>query len=70
MIQYYFSGNLPHPSVDQHWYVEQRRLMAAGQRDPFQAVGAVTFRPEGYVSLDAGAAGGTLVTGQLTSAGS
>ena len=31
MYQYYSSGNLPHPSVDQQWLVEQQRLIEAGK---------------------------------------
>ena len=66
MYQYYSSGNLPHPSVDQQWLVEQRRLIEAGKRHPLQAIGCVRFRPDRYISLEAGRRAGRVITNALT----
>ena len=62
MYQYYSSGNYPHPSVDQKWATEQLQLIAQKRRGPFQAVGLVTFRPDGYVGLEARSNGGVVTT--------
>ncbi|MCZ6678640.1 MAG: hypothetical protein O7E52_15495, partial [Candidatus Poribacteria bacterium] len=70
MYQYYSSGNLPHPSVDQRWMVEQRRLIEAGKRHPLQAIGCVRFRPDRYISLDAGNRAGRVTTKPLSASGS
>ena len=66
MYQYYSSGNLPHPSVDQRWLIEQRRLIEAGERQPLQAIGCVRFRPDRYVSLEAGTRVGRVITKAVT----
>ena len=69
MYQYYSSGNLPHPSVDQKWLYEQRRLIVAGKRHPLQAIGCVRFRPDRYISLSAGQRSGTVTTKVITACG-
>ena len=66
MYQYYSSGNLPHPSVDQQWLIEQRRLIEADKRHPLQAIGCVRFRPDRYISLEAGTRVGRVMTKALT----
>ena len=70
MYQYYSSGNQPHPIVDQRWVTEQIALIEAGKRIPMQAIGCVSFRPDGYVSLEAGGRGGHLETVELPVSGS
>jgi hypothetical protein len=70
MYQYYSSGNLPHPSVDQQWLYEQRRLIKAGKRHPLQAIGCVRFGPERYISLSAGNCDGQVTTKAMTVVGS
>ena len=69
MYQYYSSGNLPHPSVDQQWLYEQRRLIEAGKRHPLQAIGCVRFRPDRYISLEAGNRAGRVTTKESTVSG-
>ena len=66
MYQYYSSGNLPHPSVDQQWLYEQHRLIEAGKRQPLQTIGCVRFRPDRYISLEAGNRTGRVTTKELT----
>ena len=66
MYQYYSSGNLPHPSVDQQWLYEQRRLIEAGKRHPLQTIGCVRFRPDRYIALAAGNRIGRVTTKALT----
>jgi len=66
MYQYYSSGNLPHPSVDQHWLYEQRRLIKAGKRNPLQTIGCVRFRPDRYLSLSASNHSGQVTTKAMT----
>jgi len=69
IYQYYSSGNLPHPSVDQKWLYEQRRLIEAGRRQPLQAIGCVRFRPDRYISLSAGQQAGMVTTKAITANG-
>ena len=66
MYQYYTAGNLPHPSVDQQWLYEQRRLIEAGKRHPLQTIDCVRFRPDRYISLAAGNRAGRVTTKSLT----
>ena len=70
MYQYYSSGNLPHPSVNQQWLYEQRRLIKAGKRHPLQAIGCARFRPDRYISLSAGNRSGQVMTKAMTVSGS
>ena len=50
--------------------VEQRRLIEAGKRHPLQAIGCVRFRPDCYISLDAGNRAGRVTTKPLSASGS
>jgi hypothetical protein len=62
MYIYYTGTSMPHPTSNMEIVSRKGREALAGKRPPLQAIGCATFRRDGYVSVDAGQAEGSLTT--------
>ncbi|MCG3771006.1 MAG: hypothetical protein JW384_02186 [Nitrosomonadaceae bacterium] len=66
MFVYYSANNVPHPTVDQTIVSQISQQVLAGTRHAIGHVGCATFRPDGYISLEAGDAPGKVSTKVFT----
>ncbi len=62
MFIYYTGGNVPHPMVNYKIFNEIAGQVLAGTRHAVQHIGCAAFRPDGYVSLQAGGETGKVMT--------
>lgn len=69
MFVYYTATNIPHPMCDQTIVNRISQQVLAGDRHAVQHVGCATFRPDGYISLEAGEEPGKAITKTFTYTG-